>query len=119
VLGPDHPDILDSRNNLAYAYKSAGDVGRAIPIYQQTVADAERVLGPDHPQHPHLSKQSGRRYRGNEILKDHPRRSSFHHDFKVDVPRGHRLAEGVPAETCVTTERSTNLTCGEDLELAS
>jgi hypothetical protein len=42
-------------------------VGRAIPIYQQT--DAERVLGPDHPQHPHLSKQSGRRYRGNEILK--------------------------------------------------
>jgi hypothetical protein len=49
VLGPDHPDTLASRNNLAYAYQSAGDVGRAIPIYQQTLADAERVRGPDHP----------------------------------------------------------------------
>jgi hypothetical protein len=39
VLGPDHPDTLASRNNLAYAYQSAGDVGRAIPIYQETLAD--------------------------------------------------------------------------------
>ncbi|WP_344243861.1 tetratricopeptide repeat protein, partial [Microlunatus panaciterrae] len=47
--GPDHPDTLASRNNLAYAYRSAGDLGRAIPLYEQTLPDRERVLGPDHP----------------------------------------------------------------------
>ena len=49
VLGVDHPDTLASRNNLAYAYESAGDLGRAIPLYEQTLADRERVLGSDHP----------------------------------------------------------------------
>lgn len=37
VRGEDHPDTQTSRNNLAYAYESAGDLGRAIPLYQQTV----------------------------------------------------------------------------------
>jgi tetratricopeptide (TPR) repeat protein len=49
VLGPDHPHTLASRHNLAYAYREAGDLGRAIPLYKQTLADRERVLGPDHP----------------------------------------------------------------------
>ncbi|MEI2777295.1 MAG: tetratricopeptide repeat protein [Tetrasphaera sp.] len=49
VLGPDHPNTLTSRNNLAGAYGSAGDLGRAIPLYTQTLTDSERVLGPDHP----------------------------------------------------------------------
>ena len=49
VLGGDHPDTLGSRNNLAYAYRSAGDLAKAIPLYQQTLADMERVLGGDHP----------------------------------------------------------------------
>ncbi|MFB7355995.1 tetratricopeptide repeat protein [Streptomyces gardneri] len=47
VLGPDHPGTLISRNSLAYAYESAGDLGRAIPLYEQTLTDWERVLGPD------------------------------------------------------------------------
>ncbi|MHB1430825.1 MAG: tetratricopeptide repeat protein, partial [Streptosporangiaceae bacterium] len=50
VLGPDHPQTLASRNNLAGAYESAGRLGEAIPLYQATLADSERVLGPDHPQ---------------------------------------------------------------------
>ncbi|MEU3622492.1 tetratricopeptide repeat protein, partial [Amycolatopsis coloradensis] len=49
VLGPDHPNTLTSRNNLAGAYQAAGDVGRAIPLYEAALADSERVLGPDHP----------------------------------------------------------------------
>ncbi|MGW7529983.1 FxSxx-COOH system tetratricopeptide repeat protein [Streptomyces sp. NPDC054783] len=49
VLGADHLDTLHSRSNLAYAYRSAGDLGRAIPLYEQTLTDAERVLGEDHP----------------------------------------------------------------------
>jgi len=26
----------------------AGDVGRALPLFEQTLADSDRVLGPDH-----------------------------------------------------------------------
>ena len=40
---------LTTRNNLAFAYHAAGDLGGAIPIYQQPLADGGRVLGPDHP----------------------------------------------------------------------
>jgi Tetratricopeptide repeat len=50
VLGADHPDTLASRNNLAYAYEAAGDLGRAVPLLEQTLADSVRVLGADHPQ---------------------------------------------------------------------
>ncbi|MFE7077726.1 tetratricopeptide repeat protein [Streptomyces sp. NPDC057620] len=49
VLGDDHPSTLASRNNLAYAYESAGDLGRAIPLYERTLDERERVLGDDHP----------------------------------------------------------------------
>ncbi|KOV77631.1 tetratricopeptide repeat protein, partial [Nocardia sp. NRRL S-836] len=48
-LGPDHPNTLSSRNNLANAYQAAGDLDRAIPLYEATLADCERVLGPNHP----------------------------------------------------------------------
>ena len=49
VLGPDHPDTLTSRDNLAAAYAKAGLTNRAIPLHEQTLADRQRVLGPDHP----------------------------------------------------------------------
>jgi tetratricopeptide (TPR) repeat protein len=49
VLGPDHPEILVSRNNLALAYQAAGRATEAIVLHERTVADMERVLGPDHP----------------------------------------------------------------------
>ena len=49
TLGPDHPDTLTSHNNLAVAYRSAGRVSEAIPLFEQVLADSERVLGPDHP----------------------------------------------------------------------
>ena len=41
--------LLASRNNLAYAYETAGDLGRAIPLYEQTLTDRQRILGSDHP----------------------------------------------------------------------
>ncbi|MEU5869787.1 tetratricopeptide repeat protein [Nonomuraea sp. NPDC047529] len=49
ILGADHPLTLASRNDLAAAYRSAGDLGWAIPLYEATLADCERVLGADHP----------------------------------------------------------------------
>ncbi|MGW3607328.1 tetratricopeptide repeat protein [Micromonospora sp. NPDC005161] len=49
VLGPDHPETLESRNDLALAYQAVGRLDEAIDLYQRTLADRERVLGPDHP----------------------------------------------------------------------
>ncbi len=49
VLGDDHPDTLNSRNNLATAYRAAGRTAEAIPLLEQTLADYERVLGDSHP----------------------------------------------------------------------
>ena len=49
VRGPDHPDTLAARDNLAIAYRAAGRRDEAIPLQEQTLAATERVLGPDHP----------------------------------------------------------------------
>ena len=49
ALGPGHPDALASRNNLAGAYRKAGRLDEAIPLYEQTLKDNTRILGHHHP----------------------------------------------------------------------
>ncbi|WP_449066646.1 tetratricopeptide repeat protein, partial [Planomonospora algeriensis] len=49
VLGSDHLSTLASQDNLASAYESAGDLPRAISLYEQTLTNAERILGSGHP----------------------------------------------------------------------
>ena len=49
LLGPDHPDTLASRNNLAGAYHVAGRLTEAITLYEQVLPDRIRVLDEDHP----------------------------------------------------------------------
>ncbi|GAA3018074.1 FxSxx-COOH system tetratricopeptide repeat protein [Kitasatospora albolonga] len=49
LLGEDHLDTQGSRNNLARAYESTGDLARAIPLYEQTLDTVVRVLGDDDP----------------------------------------------------------------------
>ena len=49
LLGADHPDTLSAYTNLAYAYRAAGRLAEAIPLYERTLADRERVLGDTHP----------------------------------------------------------------------
>jgi len=49
ILGPDHPDTLASRSNLAAAYQDAGRTAEAITLHEQVLASFERVLGADHP----------------------------------------------------------------------
>ena len=49
LLGPDHPDTLASRNNLAGAYRAAGRLTEAITLYEQVLPDSIRVLGENHP----------------------------------------------------------------------
>ena len=124
ILGPDHPDTLTSRNNLADAYQSAGrldrgdppvrahprrsragprrrpprhpdlaqqprrrlpsrrgDLDEAIPLYERTLADRERVLGADHPDtltsRNNLAgayESAGRPGRGHPPVRAHPGR---------------------------------------------
>lgn len=45
LLGKSHPDTLRTGNNLAVAYRSAGQLDKAIPLYETTLANRKRVLG--------------------------------------------------------------------------
>ena len=49
LLGPDHPDTLTSRNNLAVVYGRTWQLERAISLLEATLIDTRRLLGPDHP----------------------------------------------------------------------
>jgi len=48
-LGPDAPDTMRSRNDLARAYREAGRVADAVPLVERTLAARERQFGADHP----------------------------------------------------------------------
>jgi len=48
-VGPDHPDVATSLNNLALLYKTQGDYAKAEPLYKRALAIREKALGPDHP----------------------------------------------------------------------
>ncbi|MFF0768534.1 tetratricopeptide repeat protein [Nonomuraea wenchangensis] len=47
---------MASRNNLARTYQDAGDLSRAIPPLEATLADREQVLGADYP----MARTAGR-----------------------------------------------------------
>ena len=49
VLGPDHPDTLTTRNNIAAWTGEGGDPREALRLYRELLPDQQRVLGPDHP----------------------------------------------------------------------
>ncbi|MFJ7050046.1 tetratricopeptide repeat protein, partial [Streptomyces sp. NPDC101112] len=47
--GPDHPDTLTSRSNLANSYSDAGSIKKALELRERVLEDRERLLGPNHP----------------------------------------------------------------------
>ena len=49
ALGPEHPDVAQSLNNLAWLYYSQGEYAKAEPLYQRALAMREQALGPEHP----------------------------------------------------------------------
>ena len=78
-LGPDHPEILGCRNNLANAYKEAGRIDDSIKMHQGTLKQFESTLGPDHPD-TILSRNNlaeayveGKRRGSNQITRREPR----------------------------------------------
>ena len=48
ALGPEHPKVAQSLNNLAGIYKALGDYARAEPLYKRSLAINEKALGLEH-----------------------------------------------------------------------
>jgi cellulose synthase/poly-beta-1,6-N-acetylglucosamine synthase-like glycosyltransferase/tetratricopeptide (TPR) repeat protein len=49
TLGPEHPDTLSTRRNIAYWTGQTGDDREALRLSRELLPDQERVLGPEHP----------------------------------------------------------------------
>ena len=49
VLGPEHPDTLESMNGLAVSYWSLGQMKAAAQLFKETLEIRKRALGPEHP----------------------------------------------------------------------
>ena len=49
LLGPEHPDVATSLNNLAQLYRSQGRYAEAEPLHQRALTIREKALGPEHP----------------------------------------------------------------------
>ena len=49
ALGPYHPNVAQSLNELAAIYQFRGQYAKAEPFYNRALAIWEKVLGPDHP----------------------------------------------------------------------
>lgn len=49
VLGPNHPDVATTCNNLAVLYMNQGKYTEAEPLYFRDLKISEEVLGPNHP----------------------------------------------------------------------
>jgi len=49
TVGPDHPAVAKSLNNLALLYDTQGQYAQAAPLYKRALAIVEKALGPDHP----------------------------------------------------------------------
>ena len=115
TLGPEHPDVLTSMNNLATAYQDAGRPRRAIPLFEETLKRRRATLARRPPTHLDLDEQSraglprggpARRCPassgGNpEATKSHARsRPHGHADLdeqpRPGLPDAGRLAEAVP-----------------------
>ena len=48
-VGPNHPDVATSLNNLAELYKTQGHYAKAEPLYKRALSIKEKALGPNHP----------------------------------------------------------------------
>jgi tetratricopeptide (TPR) repeat protein len=49
ALGPEHPNVANSLNNLALVYYNKGDYAKAEPLYQRALAIWEKALAPVPP----------------------------------------------------------------------
>ena len=70
ILGRDDPSALATYNNLALAYMEAGDVSKAIDIFEALIPDLVGVLGRDHPDTLHTRGNLADAYREAESISE-------------------------------------------------
>ena len=63
ALGPDHPHVATSLNNLAGLYDAQGKYREAEPLYMRSIAISKKVFGPDHPDVAVVCKNMAKLYR--------------------------------------------------------
>jgi tetratricopeptide (TPR) repeat protein len=49
ALGPDHPEVAESLNNLANVYRGRGRFAEAEPLLERALPIREKSLGRGHP----------------------------------------------------------------------
>ena len=49
ALGPEHPDVAESLNDLAVLFQAKGDYAAAEPLHRRALAIFEKALGPEQP----------------------------------------------------------------------
>ncbi len=49
ALGPEHPDVAQSLNNMAELYLARGRYAEAEPLHKRALAIWEKAVGPKHP----------------------------------------------------------------------
>ncbi len=76
ALGPEHPDVALSLNNLAELYRAQGKYDQADPLHKRSLAINEKALGPEHPNvatslenYGALLRATGRPEKAQAILK--------------------------------------------------
>ncbi|MEV8442072.1 tetratricopeptide repeat protein [Actinosynnema sp. NPDC051121] len=83
-LGPDHPDVLNGRHNLANARGMVGQSPQAVVELEELLADRLRILGADHPGTLD-TRQSLARWRGH--AGDPERAVAEFEALSADLPR--------------------------------
>jgi tetratricopeptide (TPR) repeat protein len=72
-LGPEHPDTLATRNNLAGAYYAAGKLDQALPLCEEALKLQKVRLGPDHPDTLHsMNNLAGGYWSAHQLDKSVP-----------------------------------------------
>ena len=49
MLGAEHPDTVNSMDNLAFVYRGQGRHSEAIALMESVIDVLTKTLGPDHP----------------------------------------------------------------------
>jgi tetratricopeptide (TPR) repeat protein len=78
LLGPDHPDVAISCNNLAIAFAGTGDHDAARRMHERALGIRRRVLGSSHPDVGTSHANLGDLYREqgmHESARDHYRKA--------------------------------------------
>ena len=90
ALGPDHPDVASTLNNLAERLRDQGKYAEAEGLYKRALAIREKALGADHPDVAQTPQQSG------HVYQDQGKYADAEGSTSVRWRSGRRRAAGHP-----------------------